>query len=232
MNGILNSDWTEVLVGDGFHCQPDQADSNLVYIESQDGSLLRLNFTTHERANIVPEPKAGAEPYRFEWNAPIAISANDPKTVYFAAQYLFKSTDRGDTWTTISPDLTTGADRNKMSILGKLPQDYILSRNFGVSWYPCITRISESPVDANVVWVGTQDGYLQVTRDASFARIPKLRIFCSSEPSSEHIFRSIAESGGSRSAPTFLRCAWTISNPLQGPRPDCGDSRPFPMDSG
>jgi photosystem II stability/assembly factor-like uncharacterized protein len=165
VNGILNSDWTEVLVGDGFHCQPDQADSNLVYIESQDGSLLRLNFATHERANIVPEPKAGAEPYRFEWNAPIAISAHDPKTIYFAAQYLFKSTDRGDTWTTISPDLTTGADRNKMPILGKLPQDHILSRNYGVSWYPCITRISESPVDANVVWTGTQDGNLQVTRD-------------------------------------------------------------------
>ncbi|MBZ5602617.1 MAG: hypothetical protein LAO79_09960 [Acidobacteriia bacterium] len=165
VNGILNSDWVEVLVGDGFHCQPDLADSNLVYIESQDGSLLRINFATHERATIVPQPKPGEPPYRFEWNAPIEISTHDAKTIYFGAQYLFKSTDRGDTWTTISPDLTTGADRNNMPILGKLPKDKILSRNYGVTWYPCITRIAESPVDGNVVWVGTQDGNLQVTRD-------------------------------------------------------------------
>lgn len=165
VNGIMNSDWVEVLVGDGFHCQPDQADSNLVYIESQDGSLLRINFATHERANIVPQPKAGDPPYRFEWDAPIEISSHDPKTIYFAAQYLFKSTDRGDNWTTISPDLTTNADRNTMPILGKLPKDHILSRNYGVTWYPTITRISESPVDAKVLWVGTQDGNLQVTRD-------------------------------------------------------------------
>jgi photosystem II stability/assembly factor-like uncharacterized protein len=165
VNGILNSDWVEVLVGDGFHCQPDLGDSNLVYVESQDGSLLRLNFATHERANIVPQPKPGEPPYRFEWNAPIEISTHDAKTIYFGAQYLFKSTDRGDTWTTISPDLTTGADRNTMPIFGKLAKDRILSRNYGVTWYPCITRIAESPVDGNVVWVGTQDGNLQVTRD-------------------------------------------------------------------
>jgi photosystem II stability/assembly factor-like uncharacterized protein len=165
VNGILNSDWQEVLVGDGFHCQPDQADPNLVYIESQDGSLLRLNWATHERANIVPVPKPGDPPYRFEWNAPIEISHHDAKTIYFGAQYLFKSTDRGESWKVISPDLTTGADRNTMPILGKVAKDHILSRNYGVSWYPCITRIGESPVDANVVWVGTQDGNLQVTRD-------------------------------------------------------------------
>jgi photosystem II stability/assembly factor-like uncharacterized protein len=165
VNGILNSDWLEVLVGDGFHCQPDHADSNLIYIESQDGSLLRFNLATHERANIVPHPKAGDPPYRFEWNAPIEISFHDPKTIYFGAQYLFKSSDRGDTWTTISPDLTTNADRNTIPILGKLHEDHILSRNYGVTWYPTITRIGESPIDANVVWVGTQDGNLQVTRD-------------------------------------------------------------------
>jgi photosystem II stability/assembly factor-like uncharacterized protein len=165
VNGILNSDWLEVLIGDGFHCQPDLADSNLVYIESQEGSLLRLNWATHERANIVPLPKPGDPPYRFEWNAPIEISHHDAKTIYFGAQYLFRSTDRGDNWTVISPDLTTNADRNMMPILGKVAKDGILSRNYGVTWYPCITRISESPVDANIVWVGTQDGNLQMTRD-------------------------------------------------------------------
>ncbi len=163
--GILNSDWRTVLGGDGFHSQPDQADPNLVYVESQDGSLLRLNLTTHEWANIVPQPKDKQAPYRFEWNAPIEISAHDAKTIYFGAQFLFKSTDRGDSWKAISPDLTTGVDRNEMPIMGKLWKDHILSRNYGVSWYPCITRISESPVDGNVLWVGTQDGNVQVTRD-------------------------------------------------------------------
>jgi len=127
VNGILNSDWVEVLVGDGFHCQPDLADSNLVYIESQDGSLLRMNFATHERASIAPQPKPGDPPYRFEWNAPIEISSHDAKTVYFGAQYLFKSTDRGDHWSVISPDLTTNVDRNTIPILGKaVAKDKIL----------------------------------------------------------------------------------------------------------
>lgn len=165
INGIRNSDWLDVLAGDGFHCQPDQHDSNLVYVESQDGSLLRLNVATHEWANIVPQPQAGEAPYRFEWNAPIIASSHDPKTIYFGAQFLFKSTDRGDAWKVISPDLTTSVDRNKLPIMGELPKDHILSRNYGVTWYPCITRISESPVNADVLWVGTDDGNLQMTQD-------------------------------------------------------------------
>jgi photosystem II stability/assembly factor-like uncharacterized protein len=165
VNGIHNSDWIDVLAGDGFHCQPDLADADLVYVESQDGTLLRLKLSTHEWANIVPQPKEGEEPFRFEWNAPMIISAHNPKRIFFGAQYLFQSEDRGETWRRISPDLTTGADRDKIAVLGKTPPQPILSRNYGVTWYPCITRISESPVDANVVWVGTQDGNLQVTRD-------------------------------------------------------------------
>jgi hypothetical protein len=113
----------------------------------------------------VPQPKEGEEPYRFEWNAPMIISTHNPKTIFFGAQYLFQSDDRGETWRKISPDLTTGVDRNKIPVLGKTPPEPILAKNYGVTWYPCITRISESPVDANVVWVGTQDGNLQVTRD-------------------------------------------------------------------
>ena len=165
-NGIHNTDWIDVLAGDGFHCQPDQADSNLVYVESQDGTLLRLNLVTHEWANVVPQPKAGEEPFRFEWSAPMIVSSHDPKRIYFGAQYLFQSDDRGDTWTRISPDLTTNVDRGKLPILGQVPPHPILSRHYGVSTYPSITRISESPVDPKVVWVGTQDGNLQVTRDA------------------------------------------------------------------
>jgi photosystem II stability/assembly factor-like uncharacterized protein len=165
VNGITNSDWLRVMAGDGFHTIPDQADPNLVYVEAQEGQLRRLNLTTHEWAAIAPAPKEGDPPYRFYWNAPVITSTHDSKTLYFAAQYLFKSTDRGDSWTTISPDLTTGVDRNTLSIMGLLPKDQTVSRGYGVTSFPCITRIAESPIDANVLWVGTDDGNLQVTRN-------------------------------------------------------------------
>jgi photosystem II stability/assembly factor-like uncharacterized protein len=165
VNGITNSDWLRVMAGDGFHTQPDRVDPNLVYVEAQEGQLRRLNLTTHEWASIAPAPKEGQAPYRFYWNAPIITSAHDPRTLYFAAQYLFKSTDRGDSWTTISPDLTTGVDRNTLPIMGVLPKDQTIARGYGVTSYPCVIRIAESPRDGNVLWVGTDDGNLQVTRD-------------------------------------------------------------------
>jgi photosystem II stability/assembly factor-like uncharacterized protein len=165
VNGITNGDWLRVMAGDGFHTQPDRVDPNLVYVEAQEGQLHRLNLTTHEWASIAPAPKEGDSPYRFYWNAPVVLSAHDPKTLYFAAQYLFKSTNRGDSWTVISPDLTTGVDRNTLPIMGLLPKDQTVSRGYGVTSYPCIIRIAESPLEANVLWAGTDDGNLQVTRD-------------------------------------------------------------------
>jgi photosystem II stability/assembly factor-like uncharacterized protein len=165
VNGITNGDWLRVMAGDGFHTQPDRVDPNLVYVEAQEGQLRRLNLTTHEWAAITPVPKESEPPYRFYWNAPVITSAHDPNTLYFAAQYLFKSTDRGDSWTIISPDLTTGVDRNTLPIMGALPKDQTVARGYGVTFYPCVIRIAESPVDASVLWVGTDDGNLQVTRD-------------------------------------------------------------------
>ncbi len=165
INGIQNVDWMDILAGDGFHCQPDQEDPDLVFTESQEGTLLRLKLSTHEWANVVPQAKPGEPPYRWEWNAPIIVSTHKPHRLYFAAQYLFRSDDRGDSWTRISPDLTTDVDRNKLPILGKTPPTPILSKNYGVTWYPTITRIAESPLDPDVLWTGTEDGNLQVTRD-------------------------------------------------------------------
>jgi photosystem II stability/assembly factor-like uncharacterized protein len=164
-NGVTNSDWMRVIAGDGFHTQPDPADANIVYVEAQEGQLRRLNLTTHEWASIAPAPKETDPPYRFYWNSPFIISNHDPKTIYFGAQYVFKSTDRGDNWTTVSPDLTTNVDRNTLPIMGVLPKEQTVSRGYGVSSYPCIIRIAESPRDAQVLWAGTDDGNLQVTRD-------------------------------------------------------------------
>ncbi len=163
--GITNDDWVRVVGGDGFFAMRDPSDPNIVYAESQDGNLSRRNLATNEARPIKPQFKEGEPPYRFNWNTPLVISSYDPKTIYYGGNFLFKSTDRGDTWTKLGGDLTTGVDRNSMEIFGKKPGKDTLSRNDGVEWFPTITTVSESPLRASVLWAGTDDGNLQVTRD-------------------------------------------------------------------
>jgi photosystem II stability/assembly factor-like uncharacterized protein len=163
--GITNDDWFRVGGGDGFYAAIDPADATTVYTESQDGNLSRRDTRTNEARFIRPQFKEGDPPYRFQWNSPVIISSFDHKTIYYGGNSLFKSTDRGDTWTKPGGDLTTGAERGKLPILGKMPDKDTLSRNDGVQDYPTITTISESPRTAAVLWVGTDDGNLQVTRD-------------------------------------------------------------------
>lgn len=163
--GISNDDWYTIGGGDGFYAQPDPVDPNIVYAESQDGNLLRRNTLSGESKGIRPREEEGEKFYRFQWNSPILISAFDSKTIYYAGNFVFKSTDRGDSWAKISPDLTTNVDRNTLAIMGKVPDKNTRSRHDGVQQYPTITTISESPVNRNVLWGGTDDGNLQVTRD-------------------------------------------------------------------
>lgn len=164
-DGITNEDWTVIHGGDGFYAAIDPVEPWIVYTESQDGYLDRRDLRTGQQRSIRPEAKYGEPHYRFQWNSPVAVSAFDHKTVYYGGNFLFKSSDRGDTWTRLGADLTTGADRNKLQIFGKTPDKKTLSRHDGVQEYPTITTFSESPVNANVIWVGTDDGNLQVTRD-------------------------------------------------------------------
>jgi photosystem II stability/assembly factor-like uncharacterized protein len=163
--GIVNDDWLMVGGGDGFYAQVDPTDPNIVYAESQDGNVLRRNLVTGESKSIRPMEKEGEPRYRFQWNSPIVISPHDPKTIYYGGNFLFKSTDRGDNWTKASPDLTSAVDRKTLQIMGKVPDRDTLSRNDGVQQYPCITSISESALSPKVIWVGTDDGNLQMTRD-------------------------------------------------------------------
>jgi photosystem II stability/assembly factor-like uncharacterized protein len=165
--GIANDDWSTVGGGDGFYAQVDPVDPNIVYAESQDGNLLRRDLRTGESRSIRPlEDNDKAPRYRFQWNSPVMISAHDRNTIYYGGNHLFKSTDRGDTWERLGPDLTTGIERDKQAILGKVPDKDTLSRHDGVQQFPCITSISESPKRAGVIWAGTDDGNVQVTRDA------------------------------------------------------------------
>ncbi|HEV3219348.1 MAG TPA: hypothetical protein VGZ48_06225 [Candidatus Acidoferrales bacterium] len=163
--GIINSDWQDVSGGDGFYNRLDPEDPNIDYAESQDGSLSRRNFKTNETRSIRPQPAPGEKPYRFQWNSPIEISVFDHKTVYYGGNFLFRSKDEGDHWDKISPDLTNNVDRRTLKILGVLPTKDELSREDGVEWWPCITVIGESPMNKDVIYVGTDDGNLQVTRD-------------------------------------------------------------------
>ena len=165
--GIGNEDWITVQGGDGFYARIDPTDANIVYAESQDGNLSRRDLKTSESKSIRPLEDSDTAPrYRFQWNSPLVISPHDPKTIYYGGNHLFKSTDRGDTWVRLGEDLTTKAVRDEQAILGKLPKrGETLSMHDGVVAWPCITAIAESPVRAGVLYAGTDDGNLQVTRD-------------------------------------------------------------------
>jgi photosystem II stability/assembly factor-like uncharacterized protein len=163
--GPSNAEWFRMHGGDGFYAVPDPLDRDLVYAEMQQGGVVRYDAKTGQGKNIKPVPKQG-ERHRYNWNAPILPSRHDAKTVYFAANYLFKSTDRGDTWQTISPDLTRAIDRIKLPMRGAVPDSGTLGRNEGTAEFSNISTIDESPFRGGLLVVGTDDGLIQVTRDA------------------------------------------------------------------
>ncbi len=167
IRGITNEDWYTVQGGDGFYAQVDPEEPWIVYAESQDGNVGRRDLRTHEVREIRPREDDDKMPrYRFQWNTPLLISKHDRKTIYYGGNFVFKSTDQGDNWKRVSPDLTSGVDRKTLSIMGKKVEDRTtLSRNDGVAAFPTITTLSESPVRAGVLWAGTDDGNLHVSRD-------------------------------------------------------------------
>jgi hypothetical protein len=165
-DGIANEDWVLIHGGDGFYAQLDPVEPGIVYTESQDGDLARRDIRTGQERSIEPQAKLNDPHYRFNWNSPVAISAHNHQTIYYGGNYLFKSTNRGDSWVRLGNELTSSTDRNKLPVFGKVPDKSTLSRHDGVEEYPTITTISESPLTENVLWVGTDDGNLQVSRDA------------------------------------------------------------------
>ncbi len=142
----------------------DPTDPDTIYAESQNGYLFRLNLKTGESKSIRPEPEAPEEIYRFNWNCPIHISPHDPKTIYYGGNKLFISHDRGDSWEA-TIDLTKQEDREKKSLMGVLPDKNTLSRHDGIAFFGDITTIAESPVKPGLLYVGTDDGNLQVSQD-------------------------------------------------------------------
>ncbi len=159
--GILNQMWLEVMFGDGFDVTPDPDDSRFGYAMSQRGNVGRYDSETGYTYSIKPTAPDLETQLRFHWNAAMAQDPNDNSTIYFGSQFLHKSTDKGLTWEIISPDLTTN-DTTKQTYnkSGGLTYDVTGAEN-----HTCILAIAPSPLDKNVVWVGTDDGNLQLTRD-------------------------------------------------------------------
>ena len=163
IGGIRNSAWQTVGGGDGFVTLPDPSDSQRGYSESQGGEIGRFDLRSHQRKRIRPAELSAdpAKRLRFNWNAAIAQDPYDPATIYMGSQYVLKSTDRGDSWTPISPDLTTNnPDWQHQDRSGGLTIDASGAEN-----YCAILAIAPSKVERGVIWVGTDDGRVHVTRD-------------------------------------------------------------------
>ena len=158
--GITNHRWENMYGGDGFWMFQDPADPDYIYAEYQGGEIGRVNRNTHEGRNIKPRPNYN-EKLRFNWNTPIALSPNEKGTIYIGAQFLFRSRDHGQTWDRISPDLTTNdPEKQKQEQSGGVTVD-----NSSAEMHTTIYSISESPKQKGLIWVGTDDGNIQLTRD-------------------------------------------------------------------
>jgi photosystem II stability/assembly factor-like uncharacterized protein len=151
--GILNSDWTNLGGGDGFYCVFDPVDTAVVYAESQEGYVHRFNLRNGEIKGLRPEPAEGQPAFRFHWNSPLIPSLHEKGTMYLGGNHVFKLYDRGEHWKTISPDLSAQIPRR------------IMTTGSGAENYGVVYALAESPLAAGMLWAGTDDGKLWVTRN-------------------------------------------------------------------
>ncbi|MEM1380234.1 MAG: glycosyl hydrolase [Pseudomonadota bacterium] len=165
VNGIRNADWFVTLGGDGHQSATEPGNPDIMYAQWQQGNLTRVDRTTGETVYIKPQAAPGEPLERWNWDAPILVSSHDPKRLYFASQRVWRSDDRGDTWTAISGDLTRNQDRMKLPVMDRqwswdAGWDYL-----AMSVYNTVTSLGESPLNDDLIYVGTDDGIIQVTED-------------------------------------------------------------------
>jgi len=163
--GIGDPDWWTIPGGDGFVNVIDPTNARIIYTSSQEGYLSRMDKVTGEQKGIRPEAPASEKPYRWNWDTPFLISTHDPATLYIGGNRLFKSTDRGHSWKPISGDLTTGIDRDSFELMGAKLKDVKIARNDGVQDYATLFTVVESRLKAGLIYTGSDDGQVQVTRD-------------------------------------------------------------------
>lgn len=164
-DGIKNSDWYLVNQADGHQPATEPGNPNIVYAQSQKGGLVRYDHATKERVSIQPQPRAGEVPERFNWDAPINVSTHVPSRIYHASHRVWRSDDRGDSWTPISGDLTRNGNRYQKEIMGQKWGAESTFDWYAMSDFFTIANFSESPVDENILYAGTDDGLINVTSD-------------------------------------------------------------------
>ncbi|HET9479414.1 MAG TPA: hypothetical protein VFO72_08720, partial [Pyrinomonadaceae bacterium] len=164
-SGIVNSDWFVTNGGDGFRSQVDPEDPNTIYAELQNGVLVRFDKRTGERIGIQPQPGRGEDPMRWNWDSPFIISPHLRTRLYFASDKLFRSDDRGDTWQQISGQLSRNLDRDKLPVMGKVWSIDAVAKNASTAHFGNASALAESQKKEGLIYVGTDDGLVQVTED-------------------------------------------------------------------
>ena len=164
-HGITNRDWFVTVTGDGYQTRVDPDDPNIVYSMFQYGGLVRYDRLNGEMVDIQPQPEADDEPIRWHWDSPLIISPHSGSRLYFAGNRLFRSDDRGNSWRPVSPDLTRGIDRNQLEVMGRVWSVDAVWKNVFTSLYGNIVALDESTLVEGLIYVGTDDGLIQVTED-------------------------------------------------------------------
>jgi photosystem II stability/assembly factor-like uncharacterized protein len=167
--GIVNSDWYRTQGSDGFESAADPEDPDIVYAQAQYGDLVRFDKKSGEATGIQPKPRRGEAEYRWNWDAPLFVSPHSHTRLYIAANKVFRSDDRGDSWTVISDDLTRRLDRNTLEVMGRVWPMNAVAKSLNTSPYGNIVALDESPVAEGLLYAGTDDGLIQVTEDGGAA---------------------------------------------------------------
>ena len=198
--GIRNADWFVTVFGDGFKTCIEPGNPDIIYSQWQYGGLVRHDKKTGENVGIQPQPEPGDDALRWNWDSALIISPHAPTRLYYAAQRIFRSDDRGESWRPISGDLSRGLDRNALEVMDKVQRVDAVAKNASTSFYGNVVALTESPLVEGLLYAGTDDGLIQVTEDGgetwrkidAIEGIPELSYVSDLEASRHHADRVYA----------------------------------------
>lgn len=189
-DGIVNSDWTVTVGGDGFFQAIEPGNPNIIYSAWQYGNIVRYDKLSGETVDIRPEPVKGQKTFKWYWDTPFIISPHSPTRLYIAAERVFRSDDRGNSWQEVSDDLSTKTDRNTFPVMGKYWSIDAVGKDVSTSLFGLVVSLAESPKKENLLYAGTDDGLIQVTEDLktwrkieNFPGVPKFTLVSDILPS-------------------------------------------------
>ncbi|MCB9378745.1 MAG: glycosyl hydrolase [Holophagales bacterium] len=174
-HGIRNSDWRVIVDGDGFQAQAEPGNPDVVYAQAQYANLVRMDLASGDQTFIQPQAEPGEAPLRWNWDSPLVVSPHSPTRLYYAAQHVFRSDDRGDRWRPVSPDLTRQVDRDALPVMGRIQVADAVAKSGSTSPYGNVVALAESRRVEGLLYAGTDDGLVQVSEDGggSWRRIER-----------------------------------------------------------